>query len=138
VSGLAKLVDEVEANEKGSARDGLETILDTSLKLMKESPLFGNIPILALPGATPEEIEEGLRKSFFPQLESVKKKLAAIFNIGIKNKEFRILDPKRLAGVFLHLLEYSYVHSLLLSDHPADPDKEIQFVKDFFFRGILT
>ncbi|MBD3285418.1 TetR family transcriptional regulator [candidate division WOR-3 bacterium] len=138
VGGLAALVDEVKMTIKGSAREMIETILDTSLRLMKDSPFFGNIPILALPGSTPEEIEEGLRRDFFPKLEEVKKVLSSIFKHGIKTREFRKLDPKRLAGVFLHLLEYCFVHSLLLSDHPTDPEAEIPFVKELFFKGILA
>lgn len=138
VRDLDDLVGVVVADKKTTAREKLETILDTSLRLMRESPLFGNIPILALPGATPEEIEEGLRTEFFPRLESVKKKLADIFRMGIRSKEFRKLDQNKLAGVFLHLLEYCFVHSLLLANHPTEPEAEIPFVKDIFFRGILA
>ena len=138
VSGLANLINEVKINIKDSARQMIETILDTSLKLMKDSPFFGNIPILALPGSTPEEIEEGLKRDFFPKLEDVKRVLTTIFKQGIKKREFRKLDPQRLAGVFLHLLEYCFVHSLLLAEHPTDPEAEIPFVKDLFFKGILA
>ncbi|MBN2379618.1 TetR/AcrR family transcriptional regulator [candidate division WOR-3 bacterium] len=138
VRRLTELVGNVAGDKKTTARDKLESILDTSLRFMKESPLFGNIPILALPGATPEEIEEGIRQDFFPKLEQVKKSLASIFKQGTRNREFRKLDPKRLAGVFLHLLEYCFVHSLLLADHPTEPEIEIAFVKDFFFKGILS
>ncbi len=50
---------------RDSDSDKSKTILDASLRLMKDSPLFGNIPIITLPGTTPEEIGNGLRKDFF-------------------------------------------------------------------------
>jgi hypothetical protein len=50
---------------RDSDSDKSQRILNTSLKLIKETPLFDNIPIIALPAADPEEIENGLRKGFF-------------------------------------------------------------------------
>ena len=138
VSELAALLETVAQQKFSTARQKLEAILDTSLNRFGDALFSTSIPILSLPGANSEEIEGGLKRDFFPVLNSLKSKLAAIFKQGIRSKEFRKLDPFRLAGVFLHLLEYCYVHTLLVADSPTDPADEIPFIKDLFFKGILT
>jgi AcrR family transcriptional regulator len=137
LNAFAELVTDVDEQDL-TARQALESILDASLRLYTGKTPSTGVPILAIPGIAPEEIEVGLQEHFFPVLEGLKKKLASIFTKGIRSKEFRKLDANRLAGVFLHLMEYCYVHSLLLADKPTNPADEITFMKDIFFRGILV
>ncbi len=138
VSELADLVRDVEKTNLSTAKEKIEAILNSSLKLMKTKNRVLRLPILAIPGATPEELEDGLRTDFFPAVDALKTKLANIFEQGINNGEFRNLSSYRLAGMFIHLLEYCYVQTLVLSDRPGTPADEIPFVKDIFFKGILT
>lgn len=138
VNTLSHLINQVTDTATGSAREKLETIFDLSLQLWGNQPSSGSIPLLAVPGTTPEEIEDELKVQLFPKVDSLKRTLADIFSQGTRSGEFRKLDPLRLAGVFLHLLEYCYVQGVLLADQPADPSGEMPFIKDLFFRGILV
>lgn len=135
---FAGLVDEVYKRNLPSARETLEEVLQASLTLLAEKPHSGRIPMLALPGTTPEEIEDELQSRFFPALEKLKKRLSSVFKKGVRKGEFRKLRSEKLAGLFLHLLEYSHIHALYLSERPTDPGKEVEFIKDVFFKGIET
>ncbi|NLI97326.1 TetR/AcrR family transcriptional regulator [bacterium] len=138
VTSFSEVVREVKAKKWRSAKEALEEVLKASLSAFAEKPRSKEIPIFALAGVTPDEIEDDLNRHFFPLVEELKVNLSSIFKSGIDSREFRKLDPMKLAGLFLHLLEYCYVHSLLISDTPSDPSLEMAFVKDILFKGIMA
>ncbi len=138
VNAFSRVVSEVTRTPSESSKTDLERILDASLEAFAQKPRSQEVPIFAVPGVSPEEIEDDLQQKFFPVLNGLKTALASIFERGTLSGEFRPLDPQRLAGLFMHLLEYCYVHPMILSDSPTDPALEMVFIKDILFKGILA
>lgn len=138
VNAFARVVSEVTREKLASSRQALERILEASHKAFAEKPRTQDVPIFAVPSVSPEEIEDDLQQKFFPVLNGLKMNLASVFKKGIESGEFRPLDPERLAGLFMHLLEYCYVHPMILSDTPTDPALEMVFVKDILIKGIMA
>ncbi len=138
VNAFSRVVNKVAQEKDLSAMDSISRIFDESYKAFEAHPDAQQIPILAVPEVTPEKLEEDIQSSFFPQLDQLKQDLCSVFKKGTESGEFKSLDPLKLAGLFLHLLEYCYVHSLVISDTPSDPKEEMEFVKEVLFRGLKT